>query len=147
MRPSSSPAIEVQNTVSPIRWCGVASALTCSSMPRSRKISIVRWLVMCALGVFAVHRYLVIIMLSTPRLDRNSAADPPAGPEPTTSTSVLTTSEEGSAAGATPSSNVAIVTIPLICCLPARAVCLLYTSDAADEEDSVDLGGRRIIKK
>eukprot|EP00658_Telonema_sp_P-2_P069039 TRINITY_DN58096_c0_g1_i3.p1 TRINITY_DN58096_c0_g1~~TRINITY_DN58096_c0_g1_i3.p1 ORF type:complete len:196 (+),score=41.16 TRINITY_DN58096_c0_g1_i3:57-644(+) len=27
------------------------------------------------------------------------------------------------------------------------AACLLYTSDAADEEDSVDLGGRRIIKK
>ena len=26
-------------------------------------------------------------------------------------------------------------------------VCLLYTSDAADEEDSVDLGGRLIIKK
>ena len=25
--------------------------------------------------------------------------------------------------------------------------CLLYTSGAADEEDSVDLGGRRIIKK
>ena len=25
--------------------------------------------------------------------------------------------------------------------------CLLYTSDAADEEDSVDPGGRRIIKK
>ena len=25
--------------------------------------------------------------------------------------------------------------------------CLLYTSDAADEEDSVDLGGPRIIKK
>ena len=25
--------------------------------------------------------------------------------------------------------------------------CLLYTSDAADEEDSVDLGGRRIVKK
>ena len=25
--------------------------------------------------------------------------------------------------------------------------CLLYTSDAADEEDSVDLGGRRILKK
>eukprot|EP00656_Telonema_subtile_P021372 TRINITY_DN22401_c0_g2_i2.p1 TRINITY_DN22401_c0_g2~~TRINITY_DN22401_c0_g2_i2.p1 ORF type:complete len:130 (+),score=3.87 TRINITY_DN22401_c0_g2_i2:305-694(+) len=24
--------------------------------------------------------------------------------------------------------------------------CLLYTSDAADEEDSVDLGGRRIIQ-
>ena len=28
-----------------------------------------------------------------------------------------------------------------------RNTCLLYTSDAADEEDSVDLGGRRIIKK
>ena len=28
-----------------------------------------------------------------------------------------------------------------------RGVCLLYTSDAADERSSVDLGGRRIIKK
>src|SRR5664279_4321443 len=30
--------------------------------------------------------------------------------------------------------------------LPANSacICLLYTSDAADEEDSVDLGGRRI---
>src|SRR5664279_6458809 len=28
-----------------------------------------------------------------------------------------------------------------------HCICLLYTSDAADEEDSVDLGGRRIIKK
>ena len=27
------------------------------------------------------------------------------------------------------------------------ASCLLYTSDAADERSSVDLGGRRIIKK
>ena len=27
------------------------------------------------------------------------------------------------------------------------SICLLYTSDAADEEDSVDIGGRRIIKK
>eukprot|EP00658_Telonema_sp_P-2_P068981 TRINITY_DN5802_c0_g1_i2.p1 TRINITY_DN5802_c0_g1~~TRINITY_DN5802_c0_g1_i2.p1 ORF type:complete len:575 (+),score=155.83 TRINITY_DN5802_c0_g1_i2:79-1725(+) len=31
--------------------------------------------------------------------------------------------------------------------LPSYSTCLLYTSDAADEEDSVDLGGRRIIKK
>ena len=30
---------------------------------------------------------------------------------------------------------------------PPKGDCLLYTSDAADEEDSVDLGGRRIIKK
>ena len=28
-----------------------------------------------------------------------------------------------------------------------RVICLLYTSDAADERSSVDLGGRRIIKK
>ena len=28
-----------------------------------------------------------------------------------------------------------------------NASCLLYTSDAADERSSVDLGGRRIIKK
>src|SRR5678815_2752317 len=32
--------------------------------------------------------------------------------------------------------------------LPANIqICLLYTSDAADERSSVDLGGRRIIKK
>ena len=30
------------------------------------------------------------------------------------------------------------------CC---GCACLLYTSDAADERSSVDLGGRRIIKK
>ena len=30
---------------------------------------------------------------------------------------------------------------------PIINICLLYTSDAADERSSVDLGGRRIIKK
>ena len=30
---------------------------------------------------------------------------------------------------------------------PGPRPCLLYTSDAADERSSVDLGGRRIIKK
>ena len=30
---------------------------------------------------------------------------------------------------------------------PPFHFCLLYTSDAADERSSVDLGGRRIIKK
>ena len=30
---------------------------------------------------------------------------------------------------------------------PASSACLLYTSDAADERSSVDLGGRRTIKK
>src|SRR5665648_672797 len=38
--------------------------------------------------------------------------------------------------------------LPLLGETPEQAIiCLLYTSDAADEEDSVDLGGRRIIKK
>ena len=32
-------------------------------------------------------------------------------------------------------------------CIRHRKRCLLYTSDAADERSSVDLGGRRIIKK
>ena len=31
--------------------------------------------------------------------------------------------------------------------LGLERICLLYTSDAADERSSVDLGGRRIIKK
>ena len=31
--------------------------------------------------------------------------------------------------------------------LADAVTCLLYTSDAADERSSVDLGGRRIIKK
>src|SRR5678815_3174703 len=31
--------------------------------------------------------------------------------------------------------------------IPKVEICLLYTSDAADERSSVDLGGRRIIKK
>ena len=31
--------------------------------------------------------------------------------------------------------------------IPENTTCLLYTSDAADERSSVDLGGRRIIKK
>ena len=31
--------------------------------------------------------------------------------------------------------------------IPLFTICLLYTSDAADEEDSVDLGGPRILNK
>ena len=31
--------------------------------------------------------------------------------------------------------------------MPNLSACLLYTSDAADERSSVDLGGRRILKK
>ena len=48
-----------------------------------------------------------------------------------------------------------VATICIGQCASAAAVllaagtkgCLLYTSDAADERSSVDLGGRRIIKK
>eukprot|EP00828_Plagiopyla_frontata_P048667 TRINITY_DN940_c0_g1_i3.p1 TRINITY_DN940_c0_g1~~TRINITY_DN940_c0_g1_i3.p1 ORF type:complete len:306 (-),score=57.26 TRINITY_DN940_c0_g1_i3:43-825(-) len=35
----------------------------------------------------------------------------------------------------------------IVCANTLLNSCLLYTSDAADEEDSVDLGGRRTIKK
>ena len=35
----------------------------------------------------------------------------------------------------------------VICTSDMYLPCLLYTSDAADERSSVDLGGRRIIKK
>eukprot|EP00658_Telonema_sp_P-2_P000604 TRINITY_DN10226_c0_g1_i1.p1 TRINITY_DN10226_c0_g1~~TRINITY_DN10226_c0_g1_i1.p1 ORF type:complete len:159 (+),score=43.91 TRINITY_DN10226_c0_g1_i1:139-615(+) len=40
--------------------------------------------------------------------------------------------------------SASLLVIPL---MVHPTICLLYTSDAADEEDSVDLGGRRIIKK
>ena len=36
---------------------------------------------------------------------------------------------------------------PAIPVLDPCSLCLLYTSDAADERSSVDLGGRRILKK
>ena len=39
-----------------------------------------------------------------------------------------------------------LVTVPLSM-FDRAPVCLLYTSDAADERSSEDLGGRRIIKK
>ena len=34
---------------------------------------------------------------------------------------------------------------PQVIAAPRPLACLLYTSDAADERSSVDLGGRRII--
>ena len=43
-------------------------------------------------------------------------------------------------------SNVPIVSATQTTRSAYTSTCLLYTSDAADEEDSVDLGGRRIIK-
>ena len=44
--------------------------------------------------------------------------------------------------------DVALVAVVLLVISHAAfKTCLLYTSDAADERSSVDLGGRRIIKK
>ena len=49
--------------------------------------------------------------------------------------------------------NCSIFAVGLDVALPEHVIvrsvqgCLLYTSDAADERSSVDLGGRRIIKK
>src|SRR5664279_4532994 len=43
--------------------------------------------------------------------------------------------------------NDACLSQPMTPSTVVSRTCLLYTSDAADEEDSVDLGGRRIIKK
>src|SRR3984957_2978600 len=122
IRPISSPAIDVQNTVSPTSSCGVASASTWSSTPRSRKISIARWLVMCARGVLAVHRYLVIMMFGTPRAARLSAAAPPAGPEPTISTSVSTAGPAGISVSAIPSLKAGMSSAPLSLCAIVSAV-------------------------
>src|SRR3954452_23916820 len=60
---------------------------------------------MCARGVFAVQRYFVIMMLRMPSGARKSAAEAPAGPDPTTTTSVSVAGPEGSAVSAMPSSN------------------------------------------
>ena len=42
---------------------------------------------------------------------------------------------------------IVVVALALLGVLTVLGGCLLYTSDAADERSSVDLGGRRIIKK
>ena len=45
--------------------------------------------------------------------------------------------------------SVTLLTAVAFWCVSSMVVlaCLLYTSDAADERSSVDLGGRRIIKQ
>ena len=49
----------------------------------------------------------------------------------------------------TPAQSCVQATLPVVppTHVPQLSSCLLYTSDAADERSSVDLGGRRIIKK
>ena len=59
-RASSSPARLVQNDVWPMSSFGTPFSSTSASTPASRRTSIVRWLVMCARGVFAVQRYFVM---------------------------------------------------------------------------------------
>ena len=88
IRDSSRPAKAVAKTCLPIRWWGRARAITRSSMPRSRKISTLRWLVMWARGELAVA-YLVRVSAGTPARASRAEAVSPAGPAPTTSTSVV----------------------------------------------------------
>eukprot|EP00658_Telonema_sp_P-2_P082590 TRINITY_DN8760_c0_g1_i2.p1 TRINITY_DN8760_c0_g1~~TRINITY_DN8760_c0_g1_i2.p1 ORF type:complete len:180 (+),score=54.31 TRINITY_DN8760_c0_g1_i2:74-541(+) len=63
---------------------------------------------------------------------------------PSSAPSTLSTPEERC-------NDLTVAVVAAAACLLWRVAetvpCLLYTSDAADEEDSVDLGGRRIIKK
>jgi hypothetical protein len=66
IRPSSSPARLVQNVVLPMYCQGVASRISRSSMPASRSVSMVRWLVMCARGVSESRPYLVTSRVSVP---------------------------------------------------------------------------------
>src|SRR3954464_10085220 len=68
---------------------GVASRMRRSSTPMSRSVSIVRWLVMCARGVSDNRPYFVTSSVAVPYDARKRVADAPAGPEPTTRTSVL----------------------------------------------------------
>ncbi len=88
IRESSRPAKDVANTCLPISWWGSARAITRSSMPRSRRISTARWLVMWARGELAVA-YFVTVSESMPARARSDAAVRPAGPAPTMSTSVV----------------------------------------------------------
>ena len=102
-RASSSPARLVQNDVWPMSSFGTPFSSTSASTPASRRTSIVRWLVMCARGVFAVQRYFVMTTLSTPSVLRNSPLAPPAGPLPTMRTSVSSTAHLSSSAASTKS--------------------------------------------
>src|SRR4051812_15215580 len=69
---------------------GVATSSNRSSMPRSRQISTVRWLTMCARGLCAVPGCFSTSRCATPWRDRDSEVARPAGPAPTTRTGVVT---------------------------------------------------------
>lgn len=91
-------------------------------------------------GVLAVHRYFVIMMVSTPSVESSSAAEAPAGPEPTTTTSVVTVESTGSSVSAIPSLNMGMVyglsSIRRHC---RRRQC--GTGPASTERDGCEVGG------
>ncbi len=87
-RAISGSAKLVAQTLLPMSSFGTACSRTAGSAPMARMTSIVRWLVMCARGEFAVPGYLVIVMAATPWSASSPAIVRPAGPAPTTSTSV-----------------------------------------------------------
>ncbi len=98
----------------------------------------VRWFVMCARGVLAVHRYLVSMMFFTPSRDRASAMLAPAGPEPIMTTSVSTIAEVGTSVSSIPSLKTAMG----LSTFSLGHHCLLHTlKQSAPQGDSLNIGG------
>src|SRR5674536_208507 len=93
-----------------------------------------------------------------PHANRPHANRPHANRRCTSAAAASTRATERDAASAAAASSAALTSPPAIPVVgvetrpsvtgtrgrPQAIPCLLYTSDAADEEDSVDLGGRRI---
>src|SRR5580692_7364854 len=85
-RATSRPASVVTHRLLAIRCCGVATAWNLSLIPRCRRISTVRWLMMCARGVWAVPLCRSTRRCPTPYRDNAADRASPAGPAPTIST-------------------------------------------------------------
>jgi hypothetical protein len=94
-RATSRPASVVTHRLLAMRCCGVATAWNRSLIPRCRKISMVRWLMMCARGVWAVPLCRSTTRCPTPYRDSATDKASPAGPAPTISTGTSTASEPG----------------------------------------------------
>eukprot|EP00656_Telonema_subtile_P020997 TRINITY_DN22044_c0_g2_i2.p1 TRINITY_DN22044_c0_g2~~TRINITY_DN22044_c0_g2_i2.p1 ORF type:complete len:418 (+),score=78.69 TRINITY_DN22044_c0_g2_i2:116-1369(+) len=60
---------------------------------------------------------------------------------------VSSADQQDSAPGESDPTDAALVALTVQTASPKSETCLLYTSDAADEEDSVDFGGRRTVNK